>query len=215
MDITFDCTSCGTHIVIDEAGTGMSVPCPTCGASLIVPKTYSVCARGLLPGALREGETLTPQGIVRKLVMNSKNWLPDCPQNTYDQIQRSLLEGIEKGETMRELTKRVQKEFNGVDKDRAYTIAHTEMIAAYGRREFESLKLDGAKMKRWITSDDELVRPSHEACGSQGAIPIDEPFSNSLMYPGDLSAGNTNEVIGCRCYLESGDPVDEVLTEED
>jgi len=37
MDIAFNCDKCGQHIVIDEAGAGMSVQCPTCGASLIVP----------------------------------------------------------------------------------------------------------------------------------------------------------------------------------
>jgi tetratricopeptide (TPR) repeat protein len=40
-DIKFNCAGCGTHIVIDEAGAGMSVPCPTCGASLIVPPVES------------------------------------------------------------------------------------------------------------------------------------------------------------------------------
>lgn len=38
MDVTFNCTTCGTHIVIDEAGAGMSVQCPKCGESLTVPK---------------------------------------------------------------------------------------------------------------------------------------------------------------------------------
>jgi len=38
MDIAFNCTSCGTHIVIDEAGAGMSVQCPRCGQSLTVPR---------------------------------------------------------------------------------------------------------------------------------------------------------------------------------
>ncbi len=42
MDITFNCTSCGTHIVIDEAGAGMSVQCPKCGQSLTVPTTDTI-----------------------------------------------------------------------------------------------------------------------------------------------------------------------------
>jgi SPP1 gp7 family putative phage head morphogenesis protein len=215
VDIKFNCTACGTHIAIDEAGAGLSVQCPTCGASLIVPENYSVCARGLLPEALREGETVTPQGITKKFVMHSKNWIPDCPQNIYEQIQRSLLEGDKKGEPMRELTKRVQKEFRGVDKDRAYAIAHTEMVAAYGAAQFQVLKDSNYKTKRWVTARDELVRPSHRDCELQGAIPIDEPFSNGLMYPCDLGAGNTNEVKGCRCLLQSGDPIDEATETED
>ena len=180
---------------------GMTVPCPTCGVNLIVP-TYLGCARGAITN-IGADEIVTPQGIVRKLVMNKKNWIPDCPQNIYEQIQRSLLEGINKGETMRELTKRVQNEFKAADKDRAYVIAQAEMQAAYGEAQFHTLKLAGYATKRWKTSDDELVRKSHRKCKAQGAIPIDEPFSNGLMYPGDLS-GDSNEVIDCRCYLAAG-----------
>jgi predicted Zn finger-like uncharacterized protein len=42
MDITFNCTNCGTHIVIDEAGAGMSVQCPKCSKSLTVPPASSI-----------------------------------------------------------------------------------------------------------------------------------------------------------------------------
>jgi SPP1 gp7 family putative phage head morphogenesis protein len=187
MDIEFGCYKCGQSIVIDKAGAGMIVPCPTCGERLAVPIE-------------------TPYGIVKRPVMNSKNWISNCSQNDYEQIQRSLVEGLDKGETMRELTKRVQKEFNGVDKDRAFIIAQTETSAASGRASFESVKGTTFTTKRWVTSDDDEVRPSHAACQAQGAIPIDEPFSNGLMYPGDLSAGKPDECIGCRCFLAAGDP---------
>jgi len=206
MDIGFNCDKCSQHIVIDEAGAGMTVPCPTCGASLTVPATYSVCARGDLTN-IGPDEIVTPQGIARKLAMNSKNWIPDCPQSLYEQIQRSLLEGDKKGETMRELTKRVQKEFDSIkyiSEDRAYTIAQTELLCASNKTQFRRLKSEGYATKRWVTSADELVRPSHKQCKKQGAVPINEPFSNGLMYPGDLSAGKPDECLGCRCFLEVG-----------
>jgi hypothetical protein len=37
MDIAFACDECGQHLVIDEAGAGMTVQCPTCSGNLIVP----------------------------------------------------------------------------------------------------------------------------------------------------------------------------------
>jgi ribosomal protein S27E len=37
MDITFNCDKCGQHIVIDEAGVGMKLPCPKCGNELTIP----------------------------------------------------------------------------------------------------------------------------------------------------------------------------------
>ena len=38
MDIRFNCTACGHHMVIDEAGAGLVVPCPECGHDTTVPK---------------------------------------------------------------------------------------------------------------------------------------------------------------------------------
>jgi len=37
MDITFNCNKCGQHLVVDEAGAGLSVPCPACGKEITVP----------------------------------------------------------------------------------------------------------------------------------------------------------------------------------
>jgi DNA-directed RNA polymerase subunit RPC12/RpoP len=37
MDIEFTCNKCGQHIVIDGAGGGLAVECPSCSANLIVP----------------------------------------------------------------------------------------------------------------------------------------------------------------------------------
>ncbi len=37
MDIEFTCDKCGQHIVIDGAGRGLTVECPSCSANLIVP----------------------------------------------------------------------------------------------------------------------------------------------------------------------------------
>jgi len=38
MDITFDCDQCGQNIVIDEAGAGLVVACPSCNQALTVPQ---------------------------------------------------------------------------------------------------------------------------------------------------------------------------------
>jgi predicted RNA-binding Zn-ribbon protein involved in translation (DUF1610 family) len=41
MDISFDCDSCGKHLVIDEAGAGITIDCPGCGKPVYVPSTGS------------------------------------------------------------------------------------------------------------------------------------------------------------------------------
>jgi hypothetical protein len=39
MDIPFNCDKCGQPIVIDAAGAGLKIQCPSCSADLIVPAT--------------------------------------------------------------------------------------------------------------------------------------------------------------------------------
>jgi phage FluMu protein Com len=37
MDILFNCSECGQHMVIDEAGAGLIVKCPKCARDVCVP----------------------------------------------------------------------------------------------------------------------------------------------------------------------------------
>jgi hypothetical protein len=39
MDISFYCKACGQHILIDVAGAGMTVQCPSCTSSITVPSS--------------------------------------------------------------------------------------------------------------------------------------------------------------------------------
>lgn len=54
--------------------------------------------------------------------------------------------------------------------------------------------------KRWVTVQDERVRDSHAALHGV-VVPVDQPFDNGLMFPGDPS-GPPEEVYNCRCSLE-------------
>ena len=41
MDISFDCDSCGKHLVVDQAGAGITIDCPGCGKPVYVPSLSS------------------------------------------------------------------------------------------------------------------------------------------------------------------------------
>lgn len=61
-------------------------------------------------------------------------------------------------------------------------------------------------LKRWVTAEDERVRPTHVEANGQ-TVPLDTPFvvgGATLRYPGDPQ-GPDAEVINCRCtqvYVE-------------
>jgi hypothetical protein len=38
MDIYFSCPGCCQHMVIDEAGAGLVIPCPKCAGDVAVPE---------------------------------------------------------------------------------------------------------------------------------------------------------------------------------
>ena len=41
MDISFDCDTCGKHLLVDEAGAGITIDCPGCGKPVYVPSVSS------------------------------------------------------------------------------------------------------------------------------------------------------------------------------
>ena len=74
--------------------------------------------------------------------------------------------------------------------------------AAFGTRESvqqaQENGFDRQVYKRWVTGDN--PRPAHPAMNGE-EVPIDEPFSNGLNWPGD-DMGPADETCGCNCSTE-------------
>ncbi|MBH8599081.1 MULTISPECIES: phage minor head protein [unclassified Thermoactinomyces] len=88
-------------------------------------------------------------------------------------------------------------------KERARTIARTEMISAARAGQFYGDKQSGIVVgKEWFAAHQDRTRPWHlEADGQRR--PLDEPFEvngEKLMFPGDTSLGATaDNIVNCRC----------------
>lgn len=54
--------------------------------------------------------------------------------------------------------------------------------------------------KTWLVTS-KNPRSSHSALNGE-TVPIDQPFSNGAMYPGDSSALDVDEVAGCECDVQ-------------
>lgn len=108
------------------------------------------------------------------------------------------------------------------DKDvplmRARVISRTETVAAANFGGMTAARQSKLKMvKRWVNAKDNRVRELHKdkAQGGVGGevVPLEQPFSNGLMHPGDPKGGAA-QVIQCRCIAsmrpvrdENGMPV--------
>jgi len=144
---------------------------------------------------------------VTKWVQERANQLAyETSDTTHNAIKDALSEGQAAGEGYDQLRERVRSvlgpDASGVYTNRPEVIARTEVHAAYGAGRREAVKqteeVTGKKMiKTWLSSRDDRVRDSHADMDGEEQ-PIDEEYSNGLMYPGDPD-GEPSETVQCRC----------------
>lgn len=99
--------------------------------------------------------------------------------------------------------KRIQQHLPDMQAERAAAIATSEAHTSMQAGSFAQMQYGGCTTKTWITAGDEDVRDSHRSQNGV-TVPIDQPFPNGLMYPGDPS-GSPGEIINCRCDMIPGD----------
>jgi SPP1 gp7 family putative phage head morphogenesis protein len=115
-------------------------------------------------------------------------------------VKRAITQGIVQGQGVREMAKAVTVALESNAND-ATRIVRTETtgimnkarLDASERAETEGIKL----LKVWVATNDDRTRDRHAEINGEER-PLDKPYSNGLMYPGDQS-GPASEVIQCRC----------------
>jgi HK97 family phage portal protein len=137
------------------------------------------------------------------LRQNGLRRVADINETTRDKLAQSIADGIEAGEGTSQLIERIQKHMPDVQAERAATIATSEAHTSMQAGSFEQMKFGGVRTKTWVTAGDSDVRDSHAGVNGE-TVPIDQRFSNGLMYPGDPS-GAPGEIINCRCDMLPGD----------
>lgn len=124
-------------------------------------------------------------------------------QTTKDQIRRELLAGHALGESMFDLSKRLQSMYQEFSNVRAERIARTETISASNLGSQTAAKSTGLPLeKEWIATLDNRTRDPHAAAHGQRRG-LDDPYvvgGQRLRYPGDTSLGaSADNTIQCRC----------------
>ena len=124
----------------------------------------------------------------------------EVTRTTKDKLRQAIADGIEAGEGATKLADRVSGVFSEATTSRSVLIGRTESTKAYAMGSLEGMKQVGADGKEWLTAHDNDVRQSHTDAEADGAIPLNNSFSNGLAFPGDPS-GDPSEVCNCRCTL--------------
>jgi SPP1 gp7 family putative phage head morphogenesis protein len=134
-------------------------------------------------------------------IAHRQNLLSNVPQEIFDTIRNEISAGLNAGESIRDLSKRISNAFDEIGKTRAQLIAQTETAAAYSFASDKAARQAGIQYKKWVHSViPKVPRPDHLAIDGL-IVPMDEPYpvgDPPLMYP-HASDGAPEDVINCRC----------------
>lgn len=122
---------------------------------------------------------------------------------TYNAIRDTLAEGLREGESMGQLTARVQHVFDQASSTRAETIARTEVIGGLTGASLayaDALPPGTVAAKEWISAHDTRVRHAHREADGQ-LQPLGKPFhvGGFLMQGPHDPSGPPEQTINCRC----------------
>ena len=122
-------------------------------------------------------------------------------ETTKENLKNTLSEGIEEGESIEDLKKRVENTFDVRKGAGARAVAMTETAASVNGGWLEAFKQSKViEKKEWYHAGNSLHdRPEHITMSGE-TVELDKKFSNGLMFPGDPSA-TPDETVNCKCIL--------------
>ena len=122
-------------------------------------------------------------------------------KTTLEALRKELALGFEAGESIRQLTKRIEGYFDANAKSRATLISRTETVAASNAGAVDRYQKEGVEKKEWFAAMDERTRETHAAANGQ-IVAVRDSFivgADSMQGPGQGSLPEEN--INCRCTV--------------
>ena len=120
-------------------------------------------------------------------------------ETTLEKLSAEFAASLIAEEGREALINRIQETYGGIKKSRAGLIARTEVHNSTQYGTMEGYKQGGLTTKIWVAVLDSATRDTHAMVDGEEK-PLNVPFSNGLMFPGD-PRGPAGEVINCRCVI--------------
>jgi HK97 family phage portal protein len=149
---------------------------------------------------LRDDALTMPAAQTLLALQQRENLLAGAGTKVWEEVRSELQAGIDNGDTMDELAKRIRSSFKSIDESRSMTIATTETTVAYEVGRDMTFKAAGVQWTQWLVSGLGNSRDSHQAADKQ-IREMGTPFDVGgfqLHFPGDPTAP-PREVINCNC----------------
>lgn len=145
------------------------------------------------------GEETVRAAAASDILLRRLNRITGINDTIWKNLQKTIGEGIKAGENLESIEQRIKNVYTFTG-NRVKLIARTETAGVMNESALSVYLDNGVRGKSWITAGDDKVRETHVGAAGDGVIPIDQRFSNGLMYPGEPNAP-ASEVINCRCAL--------------
>jgi HK97 family phage portal protein len=145
---------------------------------------------------------LSDPNVVRALERQAQRFAVSVNSTTWDDLRAALSEGIEAGEGIDDLARRVERVMGNRIRSSGEVVARTEVSAASTIGSIESARQSGVvAQKEWLATFDARVRDTHAAAHGQ-RVGLDENFRvGDAMGPGPGMMSKASESIQCRCSL--------------
>lgn len=165
---------------------------------------------------LGDNYPFTNRPFVAKHLEQVRNRMVRLPDEVFDHIRVAVDEGISEGDSIPELSERIDQQLLRADaerwKNRATVVARTETMAAYNWGTLDAYDViaevtDEKLEKVWLATMDHRTRDTHFIADGQ-RVPLGSPFivgGFPGMVPGDPSLP-PQESIQCRCTFLVVDP---------
>lgn len=138
---------------------------------------------------------------VLTMMQNRTQLLADqVTKTTRDVLEAQLLlSGVEGGESIEQLSKRISDVYDDLRGYRAERIARTETVGGYNAASREGALASGVVTGRsWLATSDDRTRETHVDMNGHKLDDLESRYPNGLLHPGDPS-GPPSETVNCRC----------------
>jgi SPP1 gp7 family putative phage head morphogenesis protein len=126
--------------------------------------------------------------IAQALTKNAFGFLKKHDESMKAQLRMILTDGISQGDNINDISKEIKESFK-TSNAKSECIARTEVIRTYNQSAIQTLKSNGIRKYKWLTSNDnkvcEICRPRNNVVYDvgRGPIPVQESHPNCFITP--------------------------------
>ena len=151
----------------------------------------------------RAGTSIEFSNFSRRVQQLIQEHVFEASQHTINRVVGNVMDNLansfEEGLGIDSAAEELKKVFDAMQDYELRRVARTEINSFQNEGAYLTERELGIDYHMWYTAEDERVRSEHVDVHGE-IVPVGEPFSNGLYYPGDRS-GDVKQWINCRCRL--------------